>query len=124
MINAAKNKCSDVSIFKGKARNVDYMSSCKLRVLEKKVLFFKKFCPCINMLGLETQWLLACRALILFNCQGFFFFFVPTTYSKKNKILQTTSPTATSLHTSLLYICMNQHFAFRVCFLFFKFQLL
>lgn len=38
MINAAKNKCSDVSIFKGKARNVDYMSSCKLRVLEKKVL--------------------------------------------------------------------------------------
>lgn len=41
MINAAKNKCSDVSIFKGKARNVDYMSSCKLRVLEKKVLFEK-----------------------------------------------------------------------------------
>lgn len=35
MINAAKNKCSDVSIFKGKARNVDYMSSCKLRVLER-----------------------------------------------------------------------------------------
>lgn len=30
----SKNKCSDVSIFKGKARNVDYMSSCKLRVLE------------------------------------------------------------------------------------------
>lgn len=29
----SKNKCSDVSIFKGKARNVDYMSSCKLRVL-------------------------------------------------------------------------------------------
>lgn len=27
----SKNKCSDVSIFKGKARNVDYMSSCKLR---------------------------------------------------------------------------------------------
>lgn len=43
MINAAKNKCSDVSIFKGKARNVDYMSSCKLRVLEKKVLFLKNF---------------------------------------------------------------------------------
>lgn len=35
MINAAKNKCSDVSIFKGKARNVDYTSSCKLRVLEE-----------------------------------------------------------------------------------------
>lgn len=31
MINAANNKCSDVSIFKGKARKVDYMSSCKLR---------------------------------------------------------------------------------------------
>lgn len=31
----SKNKCSDVSIFKGKARNVDYMSSCKLRVLER-----------------------------------------------------------------------------------------
>lgn len=30
MINAAKNKCSDVSIVKGKARNVDNMSSCKL----------------------------------------------------------------------------------------------
>lgn len=43
MINAAKNKCSDVSIFKGKARNVDYMSSCKLRVLEKKVFIFLKF---------------------------------------------------------------------------------
>lgn len=39
MINAAKNKCSDVSIFKGKARNVDYMSSCKLRVFEKFSLY-------------------------------------------------------------------------------------
>lgn len=72
MINAAKNKCSDVSIFKGKARNVDYMSSCKLRVLEKKVLF-SKFCPCINTLGPERQWLLACRAL--FYLSGIFLFF-------------------------------------------------
>lgn len=51
MINAAKNKCSDVSIFKGKARNVDYMSSCKLRVLER--FFFSSY---INMSGLERQW--------------------------------------------------------------------
>lgn len=35
----SKNKCSDVSIFKGKARNVDYMSSCKLRVLERFSLY-------------------------------------------------------------------------------------
>lgn len=42
-----KTKCSDVSIFKGKARNVDYMSSCKLRVLERF--------PCINTSGLERQ---------------------------------------------------------------------
>lgn len=41
MINAAKNKCSDVSIFKGKARNVDYMSSCKLGVLERFFFLYK-----------------------------------------------------------------------------------
>lgn len=35
----SKNKCSDVSIFKGKARNVDYMSSCKLRVSERFSLY-------------------------------------------------------------------------------------
>lgn len=35
----SKNKCSDVSICKGKARNVDYMSSCKLRVLERSFLY-------------------------------------------------------------------------------------
>lgn len=43
MINAAKNKCSDVSIFKGKARNVDYMSSCKLRVLERFFFLVYKY---------------------------------------------------------------------------------
>lgn len=47
MINAAKNKCSDVSIFKGKARNVDYMSSCKLRVFTGEIFLF----PCINTSG-------------------------------------------------------------------------
>lgn len=51
MINAAKNKCSDVSIFKGKARNVDYMSSCKLRVLENISFFI----PCINVLTGEAM---------------------------------------------------------------------
>lgn len=40
VINAAKNKCSDVSfIFKGKARNVDYIFSCKLKIIGKIILY-------------------------------------------------------------------------------------
>lgn len=47
VINAAKNKCSDVSfIFKGKARNVDYIFSCKLRLLER---LFYIYISCFEM---------------------------------------------------------------------------
>lgn len=38
VINAVKTSVVMFSIFKGKARNVDYIYSCKLRLLERLVI--------------------------------------------------------------------------------------
>lgn len=80
MINAAKNKCSDVSIFKGKARNVDYMSSCKLRVLERFFSLYKYVwtgeAMAVNMpvhnsrfQGFATTWIHNFSFFNLFHCR-------------------------------------------------------
>lgn len=93
----SKNKCSDVSIFKGKARNVDYMSSCKLRVLERFSLYKYVWtgealaanmpCTILDFRDLPPPGFVI-SVFNLFHCRV--------------NLAQTVA-----LHISLLYICMN-----------------
>lgn len=93
----SKNKCSDVSIFKGKARNVDYMSSCKLRVLERFSLYKYVWtgeamavnmpCTILDFRDLPPPGFII-SVFNLFHCRV--------------NLAQTVA-----LHISRLYICMN-----------------
>jgi len=101
----SKNKCSDVSIFKGKARNVDYMSSCKLRVLERFSLY--KYVWTGEAMAVNMP----CTILDFRDLPP------PGFIISVSNLAQTVAlhrkPT---VHLHELYISMDKHFAFHIFF--------